>query len=78
MSQVESPAKTHYTETMSTLEILTEEIRRQPEEVRREVLNYLRYVARQHEEAKWADVLPGRELEQEVLDILDAHDSAAG
>ncbi len=26
----------------------------------------------QYEEEKWADVLPTREVEQEVLDILDA------
>jgi len=44
---------------MSTQQILLEEIKHQPEPVLRE-------------EEKWADVLPTREVEQEVLDILDA------
>ena len=57
---------------MSTQEILVEEIKHQPEAVLREVLPYLKFLARQREEAAWADVLPTREVEQEVLDILDA------
>jgi hypothetical protein len=55
---------------MSTQEILLEEIKRQPEPVLREVWLYLKFLARQREEEAWADVLPTREVEQEVLDIL--------
>ena len=61
---------------MSTQEILLEEIKKQPEPVLREVLHYLQYLARQRQEEAWADILPGREIEQEVLDILDGHNSA--
>jgi hypothetical protein len=57
---------------MSTQEILVEEIKNQPEPVLREVLHYLKFLTRQREEEAWADVLPGREVEQEVLNILDA------
>ena len=40
--------------------------------VLREVLHYLKYLARQREEEEaWADVIPSREVEQEKLDILD-------
>jgi hypothetical protein len=56
---------------MSTQEILVEEIKNQPEPVLRELLHYLKFLARQREEEAWADVLPAREVEQEVLDILD-------
>jgi hypothetical protein len=57
---------------MSTQEILLEEIKRQPEPVLREVLHYMKFLERRREEEQWADVLPSREVEQEVLDILDA------
>jgi hypothetical protein len=60
---------------MSTQEMLLEEIKKQPEPVLREVWHYLRFVARQQEEQAWADVLPTCEVEQEVLDILDGHES---
>jgi hypothetical protein len=56
---------------MSTYELLIEEINRQPESVQREVLHFLRFLAQGREEAQWSDVLPDREVEQEVLDILD-------
>lgn len=56
---------------MSAQEILLEEIKHQPEPVLIEVLHYLKFLARQRAEAGWADVLPSREVEQEVLDILD-------
>ena len=56
---------------MSAQEILIEEIRHQPEPVVREVLHYLKFVARQRAQENWADVLPAREVEQETLDILD-------
>ena len=54
--------------------MLTEEIRHQPESVLREVWHYLRFLTRQREEESWADVLPTREVEQEVLDIVDGHE----
>jgi hypothetical protein len=60
---------------MSTQEILLEEIKRQPEPVLREVWHYLKFLARQREEEQWSDVLPAREVEQEVLDILDGNES---
>jgi len=61
---------------MSTQEMLLSEIKNQPEPVLRELWHYLRFLARQREEEAWADVLPTREVEQEVLDILDGHESA--
>lgn len=57
---------------MSTQETLLEELKHQPESVLREVWHYLRFLTRLREEEQWADVLPAREVEQEVLDILDA------
>jgi hypothetical protein len=57
---------------MSTREILLEEIKRQPEPVLIEVWHYLRFLARLREEEAWADVLPSRQVEQEVLDHLDS------
>ena len=62
---------------MSTQEMLLAEIKNQPEPVLREVWHYLRFLARQREEEAWADLLPTREVEQEVLDILDGHESAS-
>ena len=56
---------------MSAQEILIEEIKQQPEDVAREVLNYLRFIERQRAQDEWADVLPTREVEQEKLDLLD-------
>ncbi len=56
---------------MSTQEILVEEIKKQPEPVLREVLHYLKFLERQRAEEAWADILPTREVEQEVLNILD-------
>ena len=56
---------------MSNQEMLLAEIKNQPEPVLREVWHYLRFLTRQREEEAWADVLPTREVEQEVLDILD-------
>jgi hypothetical protein len=61
---------------MSTQEMLLSEINNQPEPVLRELWHYLRFLKRQREEEAWADVLPTREVEQEVLDILDRHESA--
>ena len=56
---------------MSTQELLMDELKQQPEPVLREVLHYTRFLARQREEDKWADVLPSRDVEQEVLDLID-------
>jgi len=51
--------------------MLMEEIQQQPEQVLREVWHYLKFIERRREEEAWSDVLPSREVEQEVLDILD-------
>jgi hypothetical protein len=56
---------------MSTREILLEEIKHQPEPVLREVWHYLKFLTRQREEEAWADLLPTRQVEQEILDNLD-------
>jgi len=56
--------------------MLLAELKNQPEPVLREVWHYLKYLTRQREEEVWADVLPTRQVEQEVLNILDGHDSA--
>jgi hypothetical protein len=64
------------TKDMSTQEMLLAEIKNQPEPVLREVWHYLKFLTRQREEEAWADVLPTRQVEQEVLNILDGHDSA--
>ena len=61
---------------MTTEQQLIEEIRRQPEDVLREVWHYLRFLDHQRQEEQWADVLPGREVEQEVLDSLDGNASS--
>jgi hypothetical protein len=56
---------------MSTREILIEEIKNQPEPVLRELLHYLKFLERRRQEEQWAGVIPSREVEEEVLDILD-------
>ncbi len=56
---------------MNRQEILVEEVKKQPKPVLREVLHYLKFLERQRVEEAWADVLPTREVEQEVLNILD-------
>ena len=65
------------TPAMSTQELLLEEIKKQPEPVLREVWHYLKFLSRQREEEAWADVLPSREVEQEVLNVLDGHELEA-
>jgi len=57
---------------MSAQELLLEEIKHQLEPVLREVWHYLKFLTRQRAQEQWADLLPTREVEQEVLDILDA------
>lgn len=61
---------------MITPERLIEDIRQQPDDVLRELWHYLKFLERQREEEQWADLLPGREIEQEVLNIIDGHASA--
>ena len=56
---------------MSAQEILIEEIKRQPEPIVREVLDFLKFLERRRAEEAWEDLLPSREVEQEKLDILD-------
>ncbi len=62
---------------MSAKDALLEEIQKQPEPVLLEVLHYLKHIERQRADAEWADVLPGRAIEQEIADILDRNDPAA-
>jgi hypothetical protein len=57
--------------------MLLAEIKNQPEPVLREVWHYLRFLTRQREEEAWADMLPSREVEQEVLNILDGNEPAS-
>lgn len=56
---------------MSAQEMLIEEIKQQPEEVAREVLRFLKFIERERAQEEWSDVLPTREVEQEMLDLLD-------
>jgi len=70
-ARLASRAQTGYVPHMSTQEILLEEIKHQPEQVLREVWHYLKFLTRQREEEAWADVLPSRQVEQEILDRLD-------
>ena len=58
---------------MSAKEKLLEEIQKQPEPMLQEVLRYLKHIERQLADAEWADVLPGRAGEQEILDIVHGH-----
>ena len=60
-----------YVGRVSTQELLLDELKEQPEPLLREVLHFARFLARQREEEKWADLLPSRDVEQEVLDLLD-------
>jgi hypothetical protein len=62
---------------MSTQERLIAEIEKQPESILREVWHYLKFLERQRLEEEWADVLPGRDVEQEVLDLIDTNASTA-
>lgn len=62
---------------MSTREKLLEAIKTQPEPVLSELWHYLTFLARRREEEAWTDLLPTREVEQEVLDTLDGHEPPA-
>jgi hypothetical protein len=57
---------------MSARDALLTEMQQLPESVLVETLHFMRFAARQQEETEWQDVLPSREVEQEILDLLDA------
>jgi hypothetical protein len=57
---------------MSARDALLTEIKELPESVLVETLHFMRFAARQQEELDSQDVLVSREIEQEVLDLLDA------
>ena len=57
---------------MSARDAIPKEIDQVPETVLWEAVHFIRFATRQQQEAEWQDVLPSREVEQEVLDILDA------
>ncbi len=58
---------------MSARQAILSEIETLPDEVLQKVIHYIRVVARQQQvEEDWSDVQPSREVEQEILDILDA------
>jgi hypothetical protein len=61
---------------MSTQERLIREIQNQPETVLRELWHYLKFLEHQRQEENWTDVLPDRQVEQEVLDLIDGNASA--
>jgi hypothetical protein len=56
-----------------TQEKLIQEIRNQPEPVLLELWHYLKFLERQRTEEQWADLLPGREVEQEIIEIIDGN-----
>lgn len=55
-----------------TPQMLIDQIRVQPEPVLREIWHYMQFLDLKRQEEENADVLPGRDIEQEILDILDA------
>ena len=55
-----------------TPQMLIDQIRVQPEPVLRELWHYMKFLELKRQEEDNADILPGREIEQEILDILDA------
>lgn len=63
---------------MSVRDLLLQEIPRAPETVLREVWHYLRFLEQREGENAFADILPGRDVEQEVLEILDRDESNLG
>lgn len=56
---------------VSARQAIIAEIEDLPESVLVEPLHFIRFASWQRQE-EWEDVLPGREVEQEVLEILDA------
>lgn len=57
---------------MSARDAILREIKDLPESVLQEALHFIRFAARQRQEDEWRDVLPTREVEQEVLDLIDS------
>ncbi len=57
---------------MSAREMLLSEIEHLPEPVIEMALLFIRFTVCQRENNEWADVLPSRDVEQGILDILDA------
>ena len=57
---------------MSARDAIMTEIENLPEPVLLETLHFIRFVARQREDNELYDVLPSREIEQEILDLIDA------
>lgn len=56
---------------MSAQDQLIEEIRKQPEPVVLELWRFLKFLKQENQDEEWADLLPGRQVEQEVLNIVD-------
>ena len=56
---------------MSARDKLLAEIDKQTEPVLVETLHFMRFVAREHENSESDDILPSREVEQEVLNMID-------
>jgi hypothetical protein len=40
-----------------------------------EAWHFLRFLTREQEEQSWADILPSREVEQEILGAIDGDES---
>jgi hypothetical protein len=57
---------------MSIRDSLIHEIENQPDRVLIQALHFIRFTARQTDTEQWDDILPNREVEQEILDLLDA------
>lgn len=57
---------------MSAKEALVAEIENQPESVLIETLHFIRFVSRQNQDERWAEVLPDRTVEQEILGLIEA------
>ncbi|MEA3209799.1 MAG: hypothetical protein QOE70_2856 [Chthoniobacter sp.] len=64
--------RSFYSSGMSARDAILTEVEHLPESVLQEALHFIRFVARQREDAEWQDILPSREVEQEVLDLIDA------
>lgn len=54
-----------------TPQMLIDQIRAQPEPMLREIWHYMKFLELRRQEEDNADILAGREIEQEILDILD-------
>jgi hypothetical protein len=54
-----------------TPDLLMSRICQQPEPVLREIWNYVRFLEMKRQEDENSDILVGRDIEQEILDILE-------